>query len=338
MKFSGFISYSHKDGKELTANVNDYLYELLSNFQPVYDESISEGEKLEKIPEKISLCDILVVIITPAAIKSKVVEEEINLAKQLDLKIIPCKDKYTGMDWSELPWDISEYKGIEFENSDELKRKLVFALSKSLQELEEESEPVRTKIQSSTEPVSESLPLVIQTDKSVYIQNSDMICTVINPNQTSQEPISVKIFDKSKNEIYQKIFEIDPNRNGIYQDIIRLGGDDLPTDPGSELTIIAEHEGKTAKLIFFLSDFGIAVELDQKVYTWTDRVRITIVAPDFSRDPSKVERIGNNDDGIITVKTRMGKIENYELVETGPDTGIFTGELCLTGFQYEHWR
>ena len=31
----------------------------------------------------------------------------------------------------------------------------------------------------------------------------------------------------------------------------------------------------------------------------------------------------------------MGKIENYELVETGTDTGIFTGEFRLTGFPYE---
>ena len=335
MKFSGFISYSHQDGVELTEDLYGYLVTLLSNFQPVYDDNIAEGNRLEKIKEKISLCDVLVVIITPATVQSMAVKEEIELAKELGLKIIPCKDKYVGLDWSELPWDISEYKGIDFENSGELKRKLVSALSKSLQELEEESEPVRTKIQSSTGFVSESLPLVIQTDKSVYIQNSDMICTVINPNLTSKVPISVKIFNKSKNEVYQKTFEIIPNGNGIYQDIIRLGGDNWPTEPGSELTIVAEHEGKTAKLIFFLSNFGVAIELDQKVYTWTDKVRITVVAPDFSRDPNKVERIGNNDDGVITIKTRMGKIENYELVETGSDTGIFIGELCLTGFQHD---
>ena len=31
----------------------------------------------------------------------------------------------------------------------------------------------------------------------------------------------------------------------------------------------------------------------------------------------------------------MGKLENYELVETGTDTGIFVGEIRLTGFQYD---
>lgn len=335
MKFSGFLSYSHQDGTELTENLYNYLADLLPNFQPVYDDNIPEGERLEKIKEKISLCNILVVIVTPATIHSNAVKEEIELAKKLGLKIIPCKDKYVRIGWSDLPWDINEYKGIEFENPGELKRKLVYALSKSLQELEEELEPIRTKIESSKELVSEYLPMVIQTDKSVYLQGSDMICTIINPNNTSTNPISLKIFDESKKQVYQNSFEIDPNGNGIYQDVIDVGGDDWPTIPGSELTIIAEHEGKTAKLNFFLSNFGVSIELDQKVYSWTDKIRITVVAPDFNRDPNKVERIGNNDDGSIIIKTRLGKIENYELVETGQDAGIFVGEVRLTGFPYD---
>ena len=97
MKFSGFISYSHQDGTELTADLYEYLVKLLPNFQPVFDENVSEGELHEKIKEKISLCNILVVIITPATIRSKAVAEEIELAKKLNLKIIPCKDKYVGM-------------------------------------------------------------------------------------------------------------------------------------------------------------------------------------------------------------------------------------------------
>ena len=116
MKFSGFISYSHQDGTELTEDLYDYLVALLSNFQPVFDENIPEGNRIEKIKEKLSLCDILVVIITPATIQSIAVNEEIELAKKLDLKIIPCKDKYVELDWSELPWDISEYKGVDFKN------------------------------------------------------------------------------------------------------------------------------------------------------------------------------------------------------------------------------
>ncbi|MCE2507593.1 MAG: hypothetical protein J4F36_14225 [Nitrosopumilaceae archaeon] len=47
MKFSGFISYSHQDGTELTEDLYDYLVALLSNFQPVFDENIPEGNRIE---------------------------------------------------------------------------------------------------------------------------------------------------------------------------------------------------------------------------------------------------------------------------------------------------
>jgi len=33
-------------------------------------------------------------------------------------------------------------------------------------------------------------------------------------------------------------------------------------------------------LTIYTSNFGATVELDQKVYTWTDRVYTTVVAPD----------------------------------------------------------
>ena len=72
--------------------------------------------------------------------------------------------------------------------------------------------------------------------------------------------------------------------------------------------------------------------MDQKVYTWTDKVYITIVAPDLNREPNKVETIGSGPDSKITISTSKGTLSNYSLVETGKDTGIFVGELILTGF------
>ena len=64
MKIRGFLSYSHEDGSELTTGLAKYLTNLVPSFEPVYDEDINEGEKLDKIPEKLILCDILIVIIT----------------------------------------------------------------------------------------------------------------------------------------------------------------------------------------------------------------------------------------------------------------------------------
>jgi len=77
------------------------------------------------------------------------------------------------------------------------------------------------------------------------------------------------------------------------------------------------------------------VELDQKVYTWTDKVFITIVAPDHNFDSNLIDSIGENSADKIIVQTRSNKLSLYELVETGTDTGIFTGEVILKGFQHD---
>ena len=75
----------------------------------------------------------------------------------------------------------------------------------------------------------------------------------------------------------------------------------------------------------------IIITLDKNAYTWTDRVGITITAPSLNLDPNKIETIGNNALAKITVSTRGNTIFPYKLVETGPNTGIFTGHVTLTG-------
>jgi len=155
LKIPGFLSYAHEDGSELTESLANYLKNLFQNFEPVYDKDVPEGDKLEKINEKLNLCNLVIVVITPGALVSKPVENEIKIAKEKKMKIIPCKDKYTGKSWSNLPWDLSEYKGIDFENVGELKRKTYAALVKILEELSAEfqkSLPQKTKAEKIEKP------------------------------------------------------------------------------------------------------------------------------------------------------------------------------------------
>jgi len=88
-------------------------------------------------------------------------------------------------------------------------------------------------------------------------------------------------------------------------------------------------------LTIFTSNFGATVELDQKVYTWTDKVYITIVAPDHNMDSNLIDEVGDTSKDPIKVATRGHKLDQYKLVETGTDTGIFTGEVILTGFLHD---
>ena len=88
-------------------------------------------------------------------------------------------------------------------------------------------------------------------------------------------------------------------------------------------------------MTIYTSNFGATVELDQKVYTWTDKVFITIVAPDHNFDSNLIDEIGDTNLDKVTVASRGNKLSQYKLVETGTDTGIFTGEVILTGFLHD---
>ena len=72
------------------------------------------------------------------------------------------------------------------------------------------------------------------------------------------------------------------------------------------------------------------IQFNKKVFSWTDRVYITIFAPDFNSDPNMIDEIGVTTDDKITVSTHGYSIP-YHLVETGPNTGIFSGYVTLTG-------
>ena len=76
--------------------------------------------------------------------------------------------------------------------------------------------------------------------------------------------------------------------------------------------------------------FGGTIELDQITYAQHDRVYIAIVAPNWNEDPYSVDTIGDKN-SRLTIATDRGALVNYELTETGDDTGIFMGEVTLVG-------
>lgn len=73
-----------------------------------------------------------------------------------------------------------------------------------------------------------------------------------------------------------------------------------------------------------------SIQFNKKVFSWTDRVYITIYAPDFNSDPNAIDTIGETQDDKVTVCT-TGHCIPYKLVETGVNTGIFSGYVTLTG-------
>ena len=70
----------------------------------------------------------------------------------------------------------------------------------------------------------------------------------------------------------------------------------------------------------------VAIILNKENYTWTDRVKIIVTAPDGNSTAA--------DELLVKVSTDRGSLDQYKLTESGANTGNFTGEITLTGFKY----
>ena len=213
---------------------------------------------------------------------------------------------------------------------------------------------------------------VLQSDQTAYIIGSGMIVTLIEPDlnldsdATETYTLDLIEWDSDAGTCtlagnggdcvgISNPFDPTPSNlletglnTGIFQVVVGIppdiNGDRL--ERGEEITLTyvdngpsgADHVGDKDEEItttVYTSNFGATIELDQRVYTWTDKVYVTVVAPDHNIDSDQVDEIGNTDEYPIRVSTRGNEIEEYKLVETGADTGIFTGEIILTGFPHD---
>ena len=92
---------------------------------------------------------------------------------------------------------------------------------------------------------------------------------------------------------------------------------------------------------FSISNFGALIELDKAVYNWTDTVYVTITAPDHNVNSAAEETIGTSA-LPIQASTRQGQMcttassKYFVAAETGPDTGIFTSEIALLGYNADN--
>ena len=235
----------------------------------------------------------------------------------------------------------------------------------------EYNDPTDASGQSNTVTDSATFDLrngVLQSDKSVYIIGSDMILTLIEPDfdldSSQNETYDLDLIKWSSSaatvtmgDADGEIGAFDPEplsfretgpSTGIFQVVVEipqvLDGSSLQrgeeidleyTDWGPSGSDYVGDQDEDIRLTVFTSNFGATIDLDQKVYSWTDKVYITIVAPDHNFDNNLIDEIGETDEDPLRVATKGYDLDNYRLVETGFDTGIFTGEVILTGFEHD---
>ena len=212
---------------------------------------------------------------------------------------------------------------------------------------------------------------LLQTDQTAYIIGSDAIIILIeqdlNLDSQATETYDLGLIEwdsdagtctlAGDDDCVNGSNPFDPNpsnlketapNSGIFQVVITIPQeiDDDKLERGEEITLeyadwgpagsefVGDRSEKISTTIY-TSNFGASVELDQRVYTWTDKVYITVVAPDHNVDADQIDEIGDNDDYPVRISTRGYEIEEYKLVESGPSTGIFIGEVTLVGFGHD---
>jgi len=74
---------------------------------------------------------------------------------------------------------------------------------------------------------------------------------------------------------------------------------------------------------------------NKSVYSWTEKVEITIIAPSWNTGMYLIDSIGGDPNYSVDVYTNNHRLTEYKLFETDPASGIFTGEIILTGFLHD---
>ena len=212
----------------------------------------------------------------------------------------------------------------------------------------------------------------LSTDKDVYVIGSDMVVTLTDPDLNvdsgSIESYSLNLIewdsDADGSELLNQTddFTANPSKiqetgedTGVFQTVITVPKHIFD---GSATTSTAIDFGEAVVLTyvdtgiageddygddkgdveasFSISNFGALVELDKAVYNWTDTVYVTITAPDHNQNSASEETIGTTA-LPIQASTRTGKMcsgSTYKAVESDEDTGVFTAEIALTGFDH----
>ena len=146
-----FVSYSRRDARDFAEQISETLEDEHDVFTDIDD--IEAGDIWTSVIEdNISRCDVFIVILTFAALRSSEIEKEVLQAQKKNKKIIPCVDR--GIDINQLKWDLGKFQGIEFSSKYELAREVYRKIQHHQQKpLKEEPSVQLVKEQPSVQPV-----------------------------------------------------------------------------------------------------------------------------------------------------------------------------------------
>ena len=178
--------------------------------------------------------------------------------------------------------------------------------------------------------ISDPVDIIAQLDSPFYAYGGEITLTTIVPQASIGSNINFKIYNRAQNIIQEGLIPVKIERTGIFQTLIKTEGEAWKV--GEEFKIVTKYRDKSAHAYVSAPNFEAIVELDQKTYSWADKVHITVIDPDFALGLHKGSTIESNKNKLVSVQTSLGTISQYRLIKAGTDTGVFTGEIALSGF------
>jgi hypothetical protein len=177
-----FVSYSRRDA--------DFAQQIEEYFQGSGHDVFTDVKDIQAgviwtsaIENNISNCDIFVVIVTHASLRSLEVEKEVLQAQRENKKIIPSIHK--DVDYNEIKWNLKSIQGIEFQDKYELSRVLYSKIAGKRKESPRPADDYITKRQRLSLKIIIPIISIIGVLSSVFLAFNffdDLIESNVNTN------------------------------------------------------------------------------------------------------------------------------------------------------------
>lgn len=116
--------------------LRNYLSKVIPDSDVYIDQTKTKGHNWREINDKkLEEANIVLVILTPAALLSHEVLREVNIAKKLNKRIVPCKHDSLDLEWKDIPWDLGKLDGVKFEDGEILRTRLYKEINKIIKEM-----------------------------------------------------------------------------------------------------------------------------------------------------------------------------------------------------------
>ena len=74
---------------------------------------------------------------------------------------------------------------------------------------------------------------------------------------------------------------------------------------------------------------------DKPFYSWTDKIIVFINAPSWNSNSNQIDSIGESESHPVKISSGENFLKPYRLTETSSNSGVFSGEVTLTGFLHD---